>query len=226
MPSDVEPELTLAVDAMFPNALLMQSLRALSEAFPCLPVTLFTEGMGGPEQRLRDGVARFAIYTLLATGADDLDMEYLTSIPMMPVVAASHPLAAEPGPLSRADLEPHVQLVLTDRTPLSQNRSGGIFSQRTWRFADMQTRLEFLLAGFGWCFMPVHLVEPHIAAGRLCRLDLKEFGGFGFPIHVAYARGRSPGRAGRWLIDDLRRRLSDDAVPTLEARSGTLRAAP
>jgi DNA-binding transcriptional LysR family regulator len=36
--SEIEPELTLAVDAMFPNAILMQSLRALSKEFPCLPV--------------------------------------------------------------------------------------------------------------------------------------------------------------------------------------------
>jgi DNA-binding transcriptional LysR family regulator len=211
--SDIEPELTLAVDAMFPNAVLMESLRALSREFPGLPVTVFTEGLGGPEQRLRDGVVRFAIYSLLATGAVDLEMEYLMSIPMIPVAATNHPLAAEPGPLSRERLEPHVQLVLTDRTPLSQNRGGGIFSHRTWRFADLHTRLEFLLAGFGWCYMPAHLVEPYIAAGRLRRLDLKQHEGVGFIIHVVYERGRSPGRAGRWLIDDLRERLRAGHVP-------------
>src|SRR5947209_4457344 len=55
---DVEPELTLAADAIFPNSLLIRSLKALREAFPRLSVSLFTEGLGGAEQRLRDGVAR------------------------------------------------------------------------------------------------------------------------------------------------------------------------
>ncbi len=208
--TDVEPELTLAVDPIFPSGVLMESLQLLSEEFPCLPVTLFTEGLGGPEQRLRDGTVRLAIYTLLSTGAEDLESEFLTTIPMIPVVAASHPLAREPGPLTRAQLEQHVQLVLTDRTPLSNHLRGGIYSLRIWRFADLATRLEFLLGGFGWCFMPTHMVEAHIAAGRLARLSLQQQDSFDFSVSVVRERGRTPGRAGRWLLEDLRKRLGGD----------------
>src|ERR1700761_7251671 len=43
--SNIEPELTLAVDSMFPNAVLMESLRAFAQAFPAVTVTLFTEGL-------------------------------------------------------------------------------------------------------------------------------------------------------------------------------------
>jgi DNA-binding transcriptional LysR family regulator len=206
---DVEPELTLAIDSMFPNAVLVESLRALSEAFPCLPVTLFTEGLGAPEQRLRDGMARLAIYSPLATEARGLDSAFLAAITLVPVVATSHPLAAAPGPLSRQALEPHIQLVLTDRSALSAGRSGGIFSARIWRFADLGSRLDFLLGGFGWCNMPLHMVEAHIAAGRLKQLEVADFAGAPLliPLHVVHERGREPGRAGRWLIDDLRRRL-------------------
>jgi DNA-binding transcriptional LysR family regulator len=92
-----EPELAFAVDPLFPTDILMESLRALQVAFPCLPVTLLTEGLGATEQRLRDGQARFAIYSILTTGADDLDAKFLTHIAMVPVVAESHPLAAEAG---------------------------------------------------------------------------------------------------------------------------------
>jgi DNA-binding transcriptional LysR family regulator len=59
--SEVEPELSLAVGAVFPSAVLTASLRELTQEFPHLPVTLFTEGLGGAEQRLRDGVARLAL---------------------------------------------------------------------------------------------------------------------------------------------------------------------
>lgn len=208
---DLEPELTLAVDATFPNDLLMASLKALKGEFPQIPVTVFTEGMGGCEQRLRDGVARFAIYPLALTGARDLVAEFLTGVAMIPVVALDHPLAALEGPLTREALEPHVQLVLTDRTPLSQNLGGGILSHHIWRFADLSTRLEFLLAGFGWCNMPAHMVSNHIAEGRLKMLDLAEKGAFEFRIHVVHERGREIGRAGRWLIADLRSRLSGHA---------------
>ena len=79
------------------------------------------------------------------------------------MVAADHPLAAGAGPLGREALEPYVQLVLTDRTDAhAQHCSGGVVASRIWRFADLSTRLEFLLAGFGWCNMPLHMVEDHI----------------------------------------------------------------
>ena len=54
MAEDVEPELTLAVDSMLPIPLLMESLKALRGAFPLLPASVFTEALGGAEQRLRE----------------------------------------------------------------------------------------------------------------------------------------------------------------------------
>ena len=204
---DVEPELTLAVDAIFPMPLLMESLKAFRSAFPLVPATLFTEALGGAEQRLRDGAARLAIYTVQPTRPSDLFAEFMTRIVMWPVVAADHPLARLPGPLTREALEPHVQLVLTDRTPLTQNMSGGIVSRQIWRFADLSTRLDFLLAGFGWCNMPIHMVVDPIAAGRLKRLDIADRDEVALPVYVVHERGRSPGKAGRWLVADLRERL-------------------
>jgi DNA-binding transcriptional LysR family regulator len=208
MADDVEPELTLAVDSMFPIPLLIESLKALRVAFPLLPATVFTEALGGSEQRLRDGAARLAIYPVPPAGAFDLSIEFMTRVVMWPVVAAGHPLAARSEPLAREDLEPQVQLVLTDRTALTQNWIGGILSRHIWRFADLATRLDFLLAGFGWCNMPGHMVAEHVAAGRLKKLRIANQEDFTVPIYVVNERGRAPGRAGRWLIADLRQRMT------------------
>ena len=87
----------------------------------------------------------------------------MTRVAMWPVVAADHPLAALPLPLAREALEPHVQLVLTDRTPLTQNLSGGIVSRHIWRFADLATRLDFLLGRLRL----VQHAKPH--GRRACR---------------------------------------------------------
>jgi DNA-binding transcriptional LysR family regulator len=194
---------------MFPSPVLTASLKAMSEVFPCLQVTVFTEAMGGAEQRLRDGAARLAFCVPFPGVTDNRETEFLVTIPMVPVVASSHPLASLPGPIARVDLEKELQLVLTDRTPLSNGVSGGIISLRTWRFADLATRLEFLLGGFGWCNMPLHLVRDHVEAGTLKVLDTAEPTIAGLDIHVVHERGRSPGKAGRWLIEDLRRRVTE-----------------
>jgi DNA-binding transcriptional LysR family regulator len=180
-------------------------------------VTLFTEGLGGAEQRLRDGVAKLGLCVPLPNGAQDFDSEFLVSIPTVPVVATSHALAQVPGPLGRDVLEQHIQLVLTDRTPLTAGISGGIISPRNWRFADLHTRLDYLLGGFGWCFMPIHMVRDEIAAGKLKHLSLREQVGRSFSVHVVQQRGRAPGKAARWLIEDMRVRVKSCAAPLAQA---------
>ena len=219
----VEPELTLAVDAMFPSAVLTASLKALSEVYPCLQVMVFTEAMGGAEQRLRDGAARLAFCVPLPGVTDNRESEFLVTIPMVPVVASDHPLTTAPSPVVRADLEKEVQLVLTDRTTVSNGLTGGIVSFRTWRFADLATRLEFLLGGFGWCNMPYHLVRDHVDSGALKVLEVAEPTISGIDIHVVHERGRAPGKAGRWLIEDLRQRV---VVCTSHGLTADRQAAP
>jgi len=54
--------------------------------------------------------------------------------------------------------------------------------------------------------MPVHMVEPHVAAGRLKKLQVADRDEFSVPIYVVHQRGRELGRASRWLIADLRER--------------------
>ena len=216
---ELEPELTLAVESMFPMNVLTEALKALQVRFPLLPVTVYTEALGGAEQRLRDGAARIAFYPPNAIMAENRETEFVVTIPTVPVVAATHPLAREPAPLARAVLERQVQLVLTDRSPASAGFSAGIVSHRTWRFADLNTRLEFLLEGFGWCNMPLPSVFGHIQAGRLKVLDIAQHNAPEFRIHAVYPRGRNPGKAGRWLIDTLRQRSSDCTGSMDEAKA-------
>ena len=216
---ELEPELTLAVESMFPMHVLTEALKALQMRFPLLPVTVYTEALGAAEQRLRDGTARIAFYPPIPIMTENRETEFVVTIPTVPVVAASHALAREPAPLSRAALERQVQLVLTDRSPASAGFSAGIVSHRTWRFADLNTRLEFLLAGFGWCNMPLPTVSEHIQAGRLKVLDIAQHNAPEFHIHAVYPRGRMPGKAGRWLIDTLRERAQACTAPMAEAKA-------
>jgi DNA-binding transcriptional LysR family regulator len=159
---------------MFPVEVLIASLRELAVLFPLLPVTVYTEALGGAEQRLREGSARIALYPPIPQLAPNRDAEFLVTIPTVPVVAASHHLAAAKPPLSRGLLENEVQLVLTDRALPATSPTIGVISRRTWRFADLETRRAFLLAGFGWCNMPLPLVREDIAAGRLKILRISE----------------------------------------------------
>ena len=208
--SGLEPELALAIDPLVPSAPLIDSLRALRGAFPDLPVSFSTEGLGGAERKLREGAAALAICLLLPIPPDDLATVALSSMTLLPVVAPSHPLARLGRPATLGDLESHVQLVLSD--PVNPaGPSYGLASARLWRFVDLQRRLDMLLAGFGWCRMPEHLVAGPLAEGALVRLDiLDEVGAGELVIYAARMRDRPLGPAGQLFLNDLRTRLIDD----------------
>jgi DNA-binding transcriptional LysR family regulator len=206
----LEASLALAIDPLVPTEPLIDSMRALRDAFPNLPVSFFTEGLGGAERRLRTGSASLAFCLLLPSVPDDLTAYPLMERTLIPVAAAAHPLACLTRPLNHEDLDAHIQLVLSDAFDTDGPRYG-VISSRVWRFVDVARRLDFLLAGFGWCKMPPYLVEQHIAAGRLKELNISGDGPSPtntLPIYAAHMRNRALGRAGSWLLDDLQRRLT------------------
>ncbi|MEM6355094.1 MAG: LysR family transcriptional regulator [Pseudomonadota bacterium] len=205
----VEPELTVAIDPLVPSAPLISGLKSLHEVFPNLPVNVSTEGLGGALRRLRNGDASIAICLLLPTVPEDVIAYPIMRFAMRPVVARHHPLAALGRPASLADLEPHVQLVLSD--PMEpEGPDYGLHSARRWRFIDLGRRLDFLLAGFGWCRMPEHLVADYIADDRLIGLDIEDDTdpAEALMIYAAHQRSRWPGPAARWLLDALKSDIS------------------
>lgn len=207
--SGLEPELVIAIDPLVPTDPFIESLSALSRTFPNLPVSFSTEGLGGSLRRLRSDPAAIGICLLLPSIPDDIAAYPLLSVGMQAVVASGHPLASLGRPATRTDLEPYVQLVLSDPVnPGSENF--GLAGVKLWRFVDLGRRLDFLLSGFGWCRMPDHLVSRLIATGKLVTLHIEydPTPREGLTIYAAHQRSRTLGPAGRWLLDDLRRRLS------------------
>jgi len=101
-------------------------------------------------------------------------------------------------------LAQHVQLVLSDRSRLTDGQDLGVVSPKTWRLSDLGAKHAFLLAGRGWGGMPLHLVEADLASGVLVFLTPEDSDA---RIHMAmsatYRTDAPPGPAGtrRQLVD-------------------------
>lgn len=206
----VEPELAVAIDPLVPTSALIDSLHALRSKFPLLSVSFSTEGLGGSERRLRRDEAALAFCTFLPDVPDDVAALPLVGLRLVPVAAPAHPLARLGRPATRSDLREHVQLVLSDPVAIDGS-SHGVVSTNVWRFVDLGRRLDFLLAGLGWCRMPEPLVIPLVEDGRLVALPLQDDPSAGvgeLTIYAAHMRNRPLGRAGTWLMDDLRSRTA------------------
>ena len=136
---------------------------------------------------------------------ETMHSELLLDVPMVTVVAPSHPLASYKGIIPQAELQKHVQLVLTDRSTLSKGQSYGVFSKNVWRLADMGARHAFLRAGFGFGNMPHFMVEDDIASKklRIIRIELPRHLKPLMPMRAVYRNDAPPGPGTKQLADKL-----------------------
>lgn len=206
MATGLEPELSVVVDVFFPIHVMAEAAKEFRERFPGVPLRLYVEALGGTFQLMLDQRASVGIVGSLPMMPPGIMSEPLASVGFCMVAAANHPLASHAGTIPRTELSRHVQLVLTDRTDLSEGREFGVLSSQTWRLADLFAKHTFLLNGLGWGGMPFHAVKADIDSGRLIVLAIEDVpaGGLQLPISAAYRSNEPPGPAGRWLIERLR----------------------
>jgi len=206
MARGLEPELAVAIDVMFPMQVLTCAAASFGQEFPGTPLRLFVEALGGVAQTVLDGRAVLGVMGSLVVEMPALARERLLGVRMVFVAAPSHPLGAVAGEITQAMLQAHVQMVLTDRSQLSEGREFAVVSPRTWRLADLGAKHAFLLAGLGWGGMPYALVAGDLAAGRLKALALQDTPREGamMPMYATYRAESPPGPAGRWFVERLK----------------------
>jgi DNA-binding transcriptional LysR family regulator len=204
--SGLEPELTIAIDVMFPIEVITHAVAAFQAEFPDTPLRLYVEALGAVLQPVLDGRCAFAVMGSLPTVPGELSQERLLAVRMVMVAATAHPLALHTGLIPTSELARHVQLVLTDRSNLSHGREFGVLSPKTWRLADLGAKLAFLRAGLGWGSMPYSVVAEDLAGNDLVELSIQdqEPEGFLMPMLSVHRTDTPPGPAGRWLIERLK----------------------
>ena len=214
MHEGLEPELAVAVDVMYPMERLTNAASQSRKMFPHTALRLYVEALGGVIKPVLDGTCDIGVIGSLPIVPDGLQEEPLLEIPFVTVVAATHPLAAARGVISKSALQKHVQLVLTDRTTLSKGREYSVLSALTWRLADLGAKHAFLRAGLGWGHMPVHMVQPDIDAGRLVKIRVADTPrNMVMPMKVVFRKDAPPGPAARAFIAELRSHVAARGGP-------------
>jgi DNA-binding transcriptional LysR family regulator len=195
----LESEVGLVVDVLLPPERLGRVLRAFAAEFPTVLLRLHVEALGAINALVQDGTAALGIAGPLAAEAEGVERLDAGSVSMVPVAAPDHPLSRlDPVPPGAA--REHVQLVLTDRSPLTTGRDFAVASSRTWRLADLGAKHALLREGIGWGNMPLPLIEPDLVAGTLKRLALPDHPGGRYRFSAIWRRDMPPGPAGSWLL--------------------------
>jgi DNA-binding transcriptional LysR family regulator len=200
--SGLEAEVALAVDVMFPTARLVMALEAFAREFPTVALRLRIETLGAVVAQVLERACGLGISGPMGIRTTAVERRPLGHIELIPVCAPTHPLARIPAPPPASALHEHVQLVLTDRSALTEGQDFGVISPRTWRLGDLGAKHALLRAGLGWGNMPTHMVCDDLAAGRLVRLD-PDRAGVQFELLLIHRADTPPGPATRWLADQL-----------------------
>jgi DNA-binding transcriptional LysR family regulator len=218
----LEPELSIVVDVMFPLEQLTGAIAAFQGEFPATPLRLYVEALGAVLQPVLEGRCAFGVMGSLPTAPSELTRERLLGVKMLFVASPTHPLAALKGPIPGRVLAQHRQLVLTDRSELSQGKDFGVFSASTWRLADLGAKHAFLRAGLGWGGMPAAVVETDLANGSLVKIAMEDVpdASLVMAMSAVYRTETPPGPAGRWLIE----RLKSDIAPRARPARGKRRS--
>ncbi len=202
----LEAELALAVDVMVPGHLLAELLRDFQSAYPTVALRLNVEALGAVAALLLDGQASLAIAGPDVVDHPELERRLIGSVELVPVAAPTHPLA-QLETIQSGEVRKHLQLVLTDRSKLTEGREFSVFSPRTWRLADLGAKHDLLKEGLGWGHMPRHIVERDIKEGILKRLTLPERTGIDFELNALWRKDAPPGPAASWVLAEIKQRL-------------------
>lgn len=197
-----EPSLTLVVDVMVAGEVTANVLSEFRRMFPTCQLTLRIEGLGAVAACVIDGGSDLGIAGPVPGDHPALERQAVGEIDLIPVAAPSHPLAragVAPGESRR-----HLQLVLTDRSPLTDGREFSVLSPLTWRLGDLSAKHSLLREGLGWGNMPRAMVAGDLASGALVELDLPEKPGAHYALSAVWRRDMRLGPAASWLVDAFR----------------------
>jgi DNA-binding transcriptional LysR family regulator len=213
----LEPELSVAVDVMFPVAIFTAAVAAFQKQFPATLLRFDIESSAVIEPVL-DGRCAVGVVGSWAQMPPQLTHEPLLAIRVPTVVSPMHSLATRRRPIPTADLAQHIQLSHIDPSDIARGYGSRMQLPRIWRLSHLGAKLAFLRAGLGFGSLPLHLVEADLASGALVQIATEDAppGGHVIAMWAIYRTDSPPGPAGRWFIDRLKQ---EQAPPFSQATS-------
>lgn len=207
----IEAELHVVLDVLMPEARVVDALTSFRAEFPTVSLHLHVETLGAVTKLVLDKVATIGVTGPLDGPIAGVERISIGAVPMIPVAAPQHPLALAGRNAPGAGRE-HIQLVLTDRSRLTEGRDFAVVSSRTWRLADLGSKHMLLKAGIGWGNMPVPMIEEDLKSGRLVALDLPDSIGGDYALAAIYRADTPPGPAASWLIRRFEEQARNEAA--------------
>ena len=191
-----ESEVRIAVDIVFPPALLYESLAAFAPLARATRIEVVESVLSGTTEALLRREVELAITGPVPPG--------FLGTELMPIefVAVAHPrhaLHALGRPLTLEDLRGHRQIVVRDSGSKRRLDAGWLGADERWTVSHLKTSIEMLKHGLGFAWVPREHIWAELASGELLPLPLIEGGTRSAALNLVYADRDSAGPATREL---------------------------
>ncbi|WP_339486931.1 LysR family transcriptional regulator [Pseudomonas sp. EL_65y_Pfl2_R95] len=192
-----ELRLRLALDEAMPYQPVLDSLEALSTAYPLLEVQLASGAQGEVARKLLGRRADLGLLFHHEQMPDALERQRLGTIEMVTVCGAGHPLAGL-KPIDRRELARHRQLLMVLQD--SHYPGGEQISPAVWRTDSFYAMAELLMRNLGWAWLPRHVVQYPTYQNHLVEL-VTDWTPPSLVVELVWRRDETLGPAARWLAD-------------------------
>jgi DNA-binding transcriptional LysR family regulator len=193
-----ESEITLVVDAAFPQPRLFQVLAELQRDCRRTQLRLAEAVLSGAEQAIVEARADVVVTTRVPAG---MLGEWLMDVSFLAVSAPGHPLQRARGAITERELARHTQVVVRDSGTERPRDDGWLGAAHRWTVGSLEASLASIEHGLAYGWLPEHLARPRIEAGQLVPLPLKAGRSRKVSLYVVLVRGEAAGPAARRAVE-------------------------
>ena len=165
-----EAEIRVAMEHIFPNAVMFEALERFAEESPHTHIELIESVLGGTSEALLQGHADVALTPLVPPGFFG---EPLARMRMLPVAHPDHALMKLGRAVTHDDLRAHRQLVVRESGTLRGTRLSVEAAQR-WTVSHMGTSIQAARMGYGYAWLPEEKIREELATHTLAPLPIRE----------------------------------------------------
>lgn len=191
----VEAQLYLAVDAIFPEWLLLGCLSRFADEFPQTRVELLETVLSGTDEALMRHEVDLAVTPRVPPGFAG---DSLMRVRFIPVAHPDHPLHQAGKALRFADLRRYRQLVVRDSGSRSMD-AGWLGAEQRWTMSHLSTSIRAACAGLGFAWYPEEKIREPLQQGQLVPLAMEEGSERFAELYLVLAEGDYAGPATRRL---------------------------
>ena len=195
-----EPEVTIAVDAIFPDRVLLHALEQFAPISRGTRLEIVTTVLSGSDDAILQGKADIAITSNPPVGFIG---ESLVEVEFSAVTSPAH-LLLQTDQITEQDLAQHRQIVVRDSGIHRRLNAGWLRAEQRWTVTSFQQSISIIKQGLGFAFIPTHMILKDLEAGLLQRIKLDRGQAITASTYLIFSDKYNAGPATNTLAEEFR----------------------